>query len=293
MHEFDRDSEVQTWFAQLSEPDQKCLTDVARSKPDLNAVVDYISAGGKERFTTKYLLGSGGMGEVWAVHDSLLGGTWALKKMRIKERTESKLDYLRRVLLFERERQFLTAIAHPGVPAVVDCGYTADGQRAYLMTLIDGITLDRYLYMHPRLGLTERLELILNVCSILERAHSQQIVHLDLKPDNIIVNPDNRSLYVVDWGLAARVDSDREALVVSGQAPNGLEAVGTPAWMAPEQIEGKYPARCMDVFSIGMIALAVIAQKAPRKISESLSTFGNYVHQPLDANGMTDLRTLS
>jgi eukaryotic-like serine/threonine-protein kinase len=176
-------------------------------------------------------LGRGGMGIVYLVHDEALDREVALKVLDAPE-----------------EARTLARLEHPGVVPVHDAGVLADGRCFYTMKRVAGVRLREYA-SQPH-SLRARLEVVQRLCETVGFAHSQGVIHCDLKPDNIMVGEFGETL-VLDWGLAQR----------DGRG----EAGGTPGYMAPEQVAGSVDPRT-DVFGLGGILRWLLPADAPRPL---------------------------
>jgi len=169
---------------------------------------------------------------------------------------------------FLAEVQITAQLDHPNIVPVYSLEASADGRMGYAMKLVQGDTLDELMRLAkagqagPYQAEHRRIELFLKVCDAVHYAHSKGVLHRDLKPDNIMVGRFGEA-YVMDWGLARRVDETSEELPAAGTnvAPkNGRltrvgTAVGTPAYMSPEQAMGKnttLDARS-DQYALGLI----------------------------------------
>jgi serine/threonine protein kinase len=184
------------------------------------------------RYTLESEIGRGGMGVVYAAHDSELDRRVALKV----------LDGM-----FSAEPRLIARLEHPAIVPIYESGTLPDGRLFYTMKLVAGARLDRYLESNPPLA--ERLRIIQRVGEALGFAHSQGVMHRDLKPQNVMVGAFGE-VYVMDWGVEA--------------------IAGTPNFRAPE---GTNDARS-DVYSLGAVllftlgggkrpaALAAVAAKA-------------------------------
>ncbi|MDF1665947.1 MAG: tetratricopeptide repeat protein [Planctomycetota bacterium] len=221
-------------------------------------------------FETLGKIGEGGMGSVYQVKDHRINRIAALKLLSDKNATEHAR------LRFFREAVITAGLDHPGIPPVYETGLTADGDLYMLMRMIRGRTLGEVVKECHDLGKLERrdlVEIMVKVTEALAYAHSQGIVHRDLKPDNIMVGEFGEVL-VIDWGIAkdlnvieteqtdkilecvlSKSDLDQAGVTVSGTM------VGTPGYMAPEQIDGVDIDERSDVFALGLILVEVLTGK--------------------------------
>jgi serine/threonine-protein kinase PknK len=192
-------------------------------------------------------LGSGAAGGVFLVEDRLRGGAPVALK-RIGARAD---DLLR--ASFEREFAVLAQVALPGVARVLDFGLAErdgsdPGGPFFTRTYIEGEPLDRAV---SRLPVASRIALMGRVAAVVAPLHRQGIVHGDLKPANVIVDPGGEP-HVIDFGLAR------------GERERGAEgAGGTPAFMAPELLEGGAPSVRSDVYALGATLWAVLRGAPP------------------------------
>jgi serine/threonine protein kinase/tetratricopeptide (TPR) repeat protein len=210
-------------------------------------------------------LGAGGMGVVYRARDRVLGRDVALKLV-LPEHAGDTAARQR----FLREARAAAVLTHPGIAAVYEAGEAAadePGGPALLYIaeeLVEGETLAERLRRGP-LGIDEVLRLGVQMAEALGEAHARGIVHRDVKPSNLMVTPDGR-LKVLDFGLARRhvwdaqpLASDAETL--SRTAP-GL-VVGTPAYMAPEQVAGEAVDARADVYGAGAVLYELLAGRPP------------------------------
>jgi serine/threonine-protein kinase len=218
----------------------KPLSDAALGR--LREAVDRPDAG--ERYEIHELLGRGGMGAVYRATDRVLQREVALKVLT----TELEQEETSRRL--ERESRVLASLEHPGIVAVHDAGRLADGRPFYVMRLVRGRRLDE----HGRLaGRGQLLRLFLSVCDAVSFAHSRGVIHRDLKPANVMVGEFGEVL-VLDWGVAKVRGNDsakRQAPSETSSASTDSLPVGTPGFMAPEQIAGGVVDARTDVFGLG------------------------------------------
>ncbi len=202
------------------------------------------------------LLGQGGMSRVFRVRDEALGREVALKVL--------KPDLLKdddAVVTFIDEAAITAQLDHPNVPPVY--ALSADKKRStcFTMKVLEGFTFQQMLEKRKNdgvEGLFAALEVMIRVCDAVSFAHTKGIIHCDLKPANVMVG-DHGQIYVVDWGLARR----KEKLPKEGEDDH--RAVGTPAYMAPEQARGNNHLidERTDVFLLGGMLYRVLAGKPP------------------------------
>jgi serine/threonine protein kinase len=250
--------------AEASDPDP---TDPAPSALDrmlrgLGTDVDEAIAGGAMRCGPYMLvdqIGEGGFGEVFAaIRDDASARRVAVKILKLGIDTK---DVLRR---FELEQRALARIDHPSVAAILDSGKTVDGRPWFAMPLLDGdpvtIACDE-----SRGALHERISLMTMICDAVQAAHVQGIVHRDLKPANVLlVAGGDGSLVpkVIDFGIAKAMDPD--AAFAATRTMSGRR-VGTPAYMAPEQLTSVDAGADVrsDVFAMGVILAELVAGVRP------------------------------
>ena len=204
-------------------------------------------------------LSAGGMGVVWRAFDERLEREVALKLLR-PEQAADPSGFSR----FLREARASSALNHSGIATIYDVG-SADGQHFIAMELVPGRTL-RAALASRRLPVSECLRIGREICDALGRAHAAGIVHRDIKPGNIMITPGG-AVKVLDFGLAKLTttagmrpgESDRTqtALTMAGFA------VGTPAYMSPEQAVGDMVDARSDVFAFGLVMYEMLTGVNP------------------------------
>lgn len=187
-------------------------------------------------------LAKGGMGEVWEGRDVKLDREIALKFIRFPDGTADQ-ELVQR---FVRESRITARLEHPGVPAVFDVGTHED--RPYLvMQRVRGVSVDHLVGELGPLPVGWAAAIVAQACSVLAVAHEASLVHRDLKPGNLMLEPDG-GLKVLDFGLAVALDwTDVSQITRTGQA------IGTPAYMAPEQILAASSSPRSDLYSLGCV----------------------------------------
>jgi len=203
-------------------------------------------------FTLIRPLGQGGMGEVHLALEESDGMRRhvALKLIR------AGLDHAGILARFHQERQILASLDHPAVARLYAVG-SAEGGRPWLsMEFVEGRPLTEFVEQRG-LGLPDRLELFRRICSGVQHAHHRLVVHLDLKPSNILVTEGGHPK-LLDFGVAAALSDRGEAC---GDDP--MSRAATPAYASPEQLRGQPSGVPSDVFSLGVILHELISGRHP------------------------------
>lgn len=196
------------------------------------------------RYRIVGLLGKGGMGEVYRADDLKLGQAVALKFLPPRFSEDPKrLEY------FHSEVRLARQVSHPNVCRVYDIG-EVDGQHFLSMEYVDGEDLATLIRRIGRLPQDKGLDIARQLCAGLAAAHDRGVLHLDLKPSNVMLDGRGR-VRITDFGLA-RLAAEQE----------GPEAVvGTPAYMAPEQLVSAQVTEQSDIYSLGLILIEVFTGK--------------------------------
>ncbi len=200
-------------------------------------------------------LGRGGMGRVVRLEDTHLKRVVAIKELLPKHRSGDPLESADLSAQFVREARVLARLEHPGVVPVYELGKRADGTVYYAMRRIQGRTLDAVL--GDSASLEDRLALLphyLDLVQTVAYAHSRKVIHRDLKPANVMVGRFGET-QVLDWGLAI-------VLSESDPPPVG-ETAGTPAYMSPEQADGRPVDPRTDVWSLGVMLFELLTGRRP------------------------------
>ncbi len=223
-----------------------------------------------DRYQLRRVLGEGGMGTVFEARDERLGRDVAIKI--IKPEHFHNAPMRRR---FEREARTIAEIAHPGVVSLFDSGDLGDGSLYIVMELLRGWDLaDVYRLCGP--GTPWQVgQLLRQGAAALAAAHRRGIVHRDVKPDNVFLVPDAGRFQVklVDFGLARRIAQDTR-LTQSGLI------VGTPAYMAPEQVAGREVDQRTDVYCFAAVAYQALVGRGVTTETEIDRVFVDVVRNP-------------
>ncbi|KAB2899208.1 MAG: serine/threonine protein kinase, partial [Kofleriaceae bacterium] len=255
----DQDSDVVTWpraiargkrhHAAALSPTEPRGSEPRRPLEPVVAIGDTI-----DRYVVLRRVGAGGMGVVYAAYDPQLDRKVALKLLR----TGIGLGEGEAKARLVREAQAIAQLSHPNVVAVYDVGNTREGDVYVAMEFVEGDTLTQWLHRWER-PWRDTLDVFREAGRGLSAAHSSGLLHRDFKPDNVLVGSDGR-VRVTDFGLARSLvtghtdDSVRFALSATG---NPLRVtltatgavMGTPRYMAPEQLRGEDVSAAADQFS--------------------------------------------
>lgn len=220
-----------------------------------HGVADTVDA--PDGYTILGPLGHGGMGSVWRAKQGATQREVALKFMSARLATSKRAR-----ARFDREVRLAARLEHPGIARIYDSGLHR-GTAYYAMQLIEGERLDLFA-RHRMLDHTASAALVRQICEAVAFAHAHGVVHRDLKPTNIIVEPGGRPV-IVDFGLARTFEPEAGSLAVTEEG----EAAGTPAFMSPEQAAGRLSEidRRTDVYAIGCILYRLVTGRSPHDMS--------------------------
>jgi serine/threonine-protein kinase len=220
------------------------------------------------RYEVLGLVGTGGMGNVYRARDRELDELVALKVLRPE--IAASADALSR---FRREVKLSRRVTHPNVARVFDIG-DQGGEKYLTMELVDGEPLGAALLRAGRLAVQRAVDIAAQVCAGLGAAHAAGVVHRDLKPDNVLLAKDGR-VVVTDFGIARALAS--ADVNITGQL------VGTPAYMAPEQVEGKIADARADIYALGAMLFELLTGQAPWQGDSVIAVAAaRLLHEPPD-----------
>lgn len=210
-----------------------------------------------ERYRLDRRLGRGGMGTVYEACDTALRRTVAVKVLRDDLAGDREASER-----FEHEARAAAAFSHPHVVTIHDFGITARGRGFLVMERLQGRTLRTELEAFPHGLAPARVQrLLLGICAAVDAAHRRRLVHRDLKPENVFLAEVEGAevAKVLDFGIAKALE-----LVPGSRRETGLATVlGTPEYMAPEQLRGGHAGPAWDVWAVGVLSFEMLTGRHP------------------------------
>jgi tRNA A-37 threonylcarbamoyl transferase component Bud32 len=212
-----------------------------------------------KKYRMDRVIGRGGMGAVYRARDVRLDRDVAIKVVRADLLNDAEAR-----ARFRREAQIVARLQHPGIVSVFDYGTFGDGSAFLVMEFVRGEDLRRVLRREGSFRPAHALPLLGSMCAAVHAAHREGVLHRDLKPENILlVESVDAPVKVLDFGVA-KVVADRSADTTALGTLTGVGViVGTPAYMAPEQLRGEPVDARTDVFSLGVIAYEMLTGDLP------------------------------
>jgi tetratricopeptide (TPR) repeat protein/tRNA A-37 threonylcarbamoyl transferase component Bud32 len=228
-----------------------------------------IIAGTRYRIVTR--VGAGAMGAVYQAEHVDLEKRVALKTLLANTARDPKA-----IERFRQEARAASKIGSPFICDVTDFGELPDGQVFYVMEFIDGPSLRQVLNVDTSLGADRAIPILRQVCKALGAAHEKGIIHLDVKPDNIMLTTSGRRgsmVKVVDFGIAGLISAD--------PPPEGTPAeeriVGTPDYLSPERIRRKPYDHRSDIYSLGAMAYEMLTGTCPFWHDDLMTTITKHI----------------
>lgn len=219
-----------------------------------------------ERYEIISRIGTGGMADVYKAKDSKLNRFVAVKVMKSEFREDKTF-----ITKFRREAQAAAGLANPNIVNVFDVGED-DGVYYIVMELVEGITLKEYIGKKGRLSVREATSIAIQVCMGLEAAHAQNIVHRDVKPQNIIISTDGK-VKVTDFGIARAASSN----TISSNA------MGSVHYSSPEQVRGGYADSKSDIYSVGITIYEMLTGRVPFDGDTTVAIAIKHLQDEMDA----------
>ncbi len=198
------------------------------------------------RYVVEELIGTGGMANVYKATDRKLNRRVAIKVL--KDEYSSNKNFVSK---FKAEAQAAAGLMHPNIVNVYDVG-DENGIYYFVMELVEGITLKKYIEKKIRLSIKEATSIAIQISMGIEAAHNNGIIHRDIKPQNIIISRDGK-VKVADFGIARAATSDTIT----------THAMGSVHYTSPEQARGGYSDAKSDIYSIGITFFEMVTGRVP------------------------------
>jgi len=195
-------------------------------------------------YTLLRLVGSGGIGSVYLA-ERIMGGTPQRSALKVLSPHAAGPSFVER---FHREQHILSSLDHLNITRMLDAGLSDSGEPYLVMEYVEGEHFDVFCDSR-KLGVRERLQLFLQVCDAVAYAHRNLIVHLDLKPSNILVS-DQGTVKLLDFGTSKLVQADSQLTTT---------VLATPAYASPEQLRNEPVTTSCDVYSLGAILFELLS----------------------------------
>lgn len=213
-----------------------------------------------DTYSVEVVIGEGGMGRVYrASHTRIASKRFAIKVLRPEFTRNAEV-----VTRFRREAEAAASITHPNVVEVYDVDETSDGYSYLVSEFLAGQDLSEFLARQGKLDFLLAVNIALQLCRALEAAHAAGVVHRDIKPHNVFLLagddgtlPAYPAVKILDFGLSRFMDCEGTQLTRAGVI------MGTPAYMSPEQAEGKAVDARTDVYGVGAVLFAMLTGRPP------------------------------
>ncbi|MCH1623829.1 Stk1 family PASTA domain-containing Ser/Thr kinase [Fredinandcohnia quinoae] len=200
------------------------------------------------RYKIIEVIGGGGMANVYLARDIILERDVAIKVLRLDFSNDE--EFIKR---FRREAHSATSLAHPNIVSIYDVG-EEDDIYYIVMEYVDGQTLKQYIQRHAPLHPREALNIMEQLASAISHAHHNQIVHRDIKPQNILIDR-NGTVKVTDFGIAVALSSTTITQTNS--------VLGSVHYLSPEQARGGMSTRKSDIYSLGIVMFELLTGRVP------------------------------
>jgi eukaryotic-like serine/threonine-protein kinase len=218
------------------------------------------------RYRLESKLGSGGMSTVYLALDEVLDRQVAIKLLHREISEEA--DQLER---FRREARAAARLSHPNLVGVIDAGED-DGRPYIVFEYIEGRTLKRRIQEEGRLPVDEAIAYAIEIGRGLTAAHARKLVHRDVKPQNVLIDPDGRAK-VTDFGIARSLE--QKGMTATGRV------LGTTDYVSPEQAMGEDVDERSDVYSLGVVLYEMLTGDVPFRAETQVGVAMKHVNEPM------------
>jgi serine/threonine-protein kinase len=200
------------------------------------------------RYKVLEMIGGGGMANVYLAHDMILDRDVAVKMLRLDFANDE--EFIRR---FRREAQSATSLAHPNIVSIYDVG-EEDSLYYIVMEYVNGQTLKQYIQQQLPFCVEEAIDIMMQLTSAISHAHQNRIIHRDIKPHNILIDP-NGNVKITDFGIAMALSA------TSITQTNSV--LGSVHYLSPEQARGGMANRKSDIYSLGIVMFELLTGRLP------------------------------
>ncbi|ONI43042.1 hypothetical protein AN640_06830 [Candidatus Epulonipiscium fishelsonii] len=221
-----------------------------------------------QRYEILEKLGSGGMSFVYKAKCHKLRRFVAIKIL--KEELSRDEEFVKK---FKAEALAAASLSHPNIVGVLDVGKD-QGFNYFVMEYIEGKTLKELIYTEGPLSEKQAINYTIQILSGLKHAHSKQIIHRDIKPQNILITSDE-ILKVTDFGIARAMNSDGATIVAKNNT------IGSVHYFSPEQARGGYVNETSDLYSCGIVLFEMLTNKLPFEADSHISVALQHINEPI------------
>ena len=266
----------------IDEPMSECLHCQGRLEPGArycphcgkaapNDVADpYIGHIVSQRYRIESRIAKGGMGEVYKARHLEMNQAVAVK---ILHRRFAEDDTVAQRFL--NEARSACKVRHPMAVSIYDFGRLGDGSLFLTMEYVNGLTLSEFILRNGPLEPVPAMRIAMQLCEVLASAHAEQVIHRDVKPDNIMVFEgagSRMSIKVLDFGIAKMLDDDHSRIMTQAGT-----AFGTPEYMSPEQASGARVDMRADIYATGLVLYTMLAGDPPFTGSNKLGLLQRHI----------------
>jgi eukaryotic-like serine/threonine-protein kinase len=247
-----------------------------------------------QKFKILSLIARGGMGAVYKAEQAPLGRACAVKVLTPNLEDEQRVDFQRR---FFKEASVAAKLTHPNAVTIYDYGRADDGQFFMAMELLDGQPLVKAVREGGPIPEDRAVHIGRQICRALREAHSLGVIHRDIKSANIFLvqraEGEEDFVKVLDFGLVKDIDGDDQPAATEDMTQAGA-LMGSPKYMAPEQIQGEKTDGRTDIYALGVVLYEVMTGRVPFDKSTTIATLMAHMsEQPLPLSQANPMITVS